>query len=233
MLRLLHDTKYDFIKYWRTAAIGTIAFIVLGMLLLVFHKVHTGHALNYSVEFTGGTVVQLQFATPPSADLVRGAVDQAGYSGAEVAMFGDPNNYIVKAQSPSGQVGATNADSVGAQIVRVLAQRAPTNAAKVVRAESVSSSVGSELQGKAITAIFISFIVTLIYLAIRFEWRFGVAATFATAHDILTTLAFLAMMHLEVSLTVVPDDWVSAHEPAGPPAPGSLSVWDVMLPMGS
>jgi preprotein translocase subunit SecF len=203
MLRLLHDTKYDFIKYWRTAAIGTIAFIVLGMALLVFHKVHTGRALNYSVEFTGGTVVQIQFATPPSADLVRGAVDQAGYTGAEVAMFGDPNNYLVKAQSPNGQLAATNADSVGAQIVRVLAQRAPNNASKVVRAESVSASVGSELQTKAITAIFISFFVTLIYLAIRFEWRFGVAATIATAHDILTTMAFLAMMHLEISLTVV------------------------------
>ena len=54
-----------------------------------------------------------------------------------------------------------------------------------------------------ITAILISFLVTLIYLAIRFEWRFGVAAVAATAHDILTTLAFLAIMHLEVSLTVV------------------------------
>ncbi|MFI5228916.1 MAG: protein translocase subunit SecF [Gemmatimonadales bacterium] len=203
MLRLLHGTKYDFIKFWRTAALGTIAFIVLGMALLVYHKVHTGHALNYSVEFTGGTVVQIQFATPPAADLVRGAVDQAGYSGAEVAMFGDPNDYLIKAQSPSGQLAATNADSVGAQIVRVLTQRAPTNTAKVVRAESVGAGVGSELQTKAITAIFISFIVTLIYLAIRFEWRFGVAATIATAHDILTTMAFLAMMHLEISLTVV------------------------------
>jgi preprotein translocase subunit SecF len=203
MLRLLHGTKYDFIKFWRTAALGTIAFIVLGMALLVYHKVHTGHALNYSVEFTGGTVVQIQFATPPAADLVRGAVDRAGYSGAEVAMFGDPNDYLIKAQSPSGQLAATNADSVGAQIVRVLTQRAPTNTAKVVRAESVGAGVGSELQTKAITAIFISFIVTLIYLAIRFEWRFGVAATIATAHDILTTMAFLAMMHLEISLTVV------------------------------
>ncbi len=63
--------------------------------------------------------------------------------------------------------------------------------------------VGSELKTKAITAILLSFLVTLIYLAIRFEWRFGVAATIATAHDILTTMAFLAMMRLEISLTVV------------------------------
>ncbi len=203
MLRLLHDTKYDFIKYWRTAALGTIAFIVLGMVLLGYHHARTGSALNYSVEFTGGTVVQLKFAQPPSADLVRSAVDQAGFSGAEVTMFGDPTDYLVKAQAKAGEVAAANADSVGAQIVRVLAQRAPQNAAKVVRAEAVGTSVGAELQTKAITAILISFLVTLIYLAFRFEWRFGVAATIATAHDILTTMAFLAMMHLEISLTVV------------------------------
>ena len=78
-----------------------------------------------------------------------------------------------------------------------------TNPAKVVRAEAVGPRVGAELKTKAITAILISFLVTLIYLAIRFEWRFGVAAVVATAHDILTTMAFLAMMHLEISLTVV------------------------------
>ena len=56
MLRILHDTKYDFIKYWKTAVIGTLAFIVLGMALMFYHKGRTGHRLNYSVEFTGGAV---------------------------------------------------------------------------------------------------------------------------------------------------------------------------------
>jgi preprotein translocase subunit SecF len=67
----------------------------------------------------------------------------------------------------------------------------------------VGARVGDELKTKAITALLISFAVTLIYLAIRFEWRFGVAAVVATAHDVLATLAFMAMMRLEVSLTVV------------------------------
>ena len=85
----------------------------------------------------------------------------------------------------------------------MLKQRLPDNPATVQRGESVGPRVGAELKNKAFTAILISFLVTLIYLAIRFEWRFGVAAVIATAHDILTTMAFLAMMHLEVSLTVV------------------------------
>jgi preprotein translocase subunit SecF len=204
MLRILHDTKIDFISHWKAAAIGTIAFIVLGFILLGVHAArHHGQALNYSVEFTGGTVVQLTFPTPPSADAVRSAVDQAGFGGSEVTTFGDSRNYLVKVQAVEGVAAAANADSVGAHIVQVLKQRLPDDPATVARAESVGARVGDELKGRAITAILISFVVTLIYLAFRFEWRFGVAAVIASAHDILTTMAFLAMMRLEISLTVV------------------------------
>jgi preprotein translocase subunit SecF len=204
MLRILHDTKYDFIKYWKTAALGTIGFIVLGMAILGIHAMRHQSALNYSVEFTGGTVIQLTFKQPPGADIVRTAVDQAGFTGAEVTQFGDPINYMIKVQPREGVMAAANADSSGSQIAHILEQRLGAgNKVTVARAEAVGPRVGSELKTKAITAILISFIVTLIYLAIRFEWRFGVAATIATMHDILTTLAFLAMMRLEISLTVV------------------------------
>ena len=204
MLRILHDTKYDFIKYWKTAVFGTIAFIALGLVLLGVHAArHNGQALNKSVEFTGGTSVQLKFAQNAPADVVRSAVDQAGFSGSEVTSFGDASTSLVKAQPKEGDAAAQDAAAVGQRIAQVLNQRLPNNPVRVDKSESVGPRVGAELQTKAITAILISFIVTLIYLAIRFEWRFGVAAVVATAHDILTTLAFLAMMRLEISLTVV------------------------------
>jgi len=204
MLRILHDTKYDFIKYWKTAALGTIAFIVLGMAILGVHAMRHTSALNYSVEFTGGTVVQLTFTKPPGADAVRSGVDAAGFSGAEVAQFGDPLNYMIKVQPKEGVMAAANADSLGRQLAQLIEQRVGGgNKVTVGQATSVGPRVGSELKTKAITAILISFVVTLIYLAIRFEWRFGVAATIATMHDIATTMAFLAMMRLEISLTVV------------------------------
>ena len=204
MLRILHDTKYDFIKHWKTAAIATIAFILLGFLLLGVHALrHNGRALNESVEFTGGTVIQLHFARAPNPDAVRNAVDQAGFSGAEVTTFGNTSDYLVKVQPKAGVAAAANADSIGAEIRQLLEQRTPGNVVRVDRAEAVGPRVVSDLATKAITAIVISFIVTLIYLAIRFEWRFGLAATIATMHDIFTTMAFLAMMRLEISLTVV------------------------------
>lgn len=202
MLRILHDTNYDFVKHWRTAVISTVAFIVLGLVLLGVHKARHGSALNYSVEFTGGTAIQLHAApTAPSADQVRTAVDQAGFGGSEVTSFGSPNDFMIKAPPKEG-LAAANGDSVAAQIAAVLKKQIPGDSV-VTSAQSVGPSVGDELRNKAIMAILISFVVTLIYLAIRFEWRFGVAATVATAHDIFTTMAFLAMLRLEISLTVV------------------------------
>jgi preprotein translocase subunit SecF len=204
MFRILHDTNFDFIKHWKTAAIGTVAFIALGLVLLAVHAArHNGNALNQSIEFTGGTVVQVQFQQDEPTDVVRAAVDAAGFSGSEVTTFGDARDYLIKVPPVEGVAAASNADSVGARIVSVLKQRVPSNPSRVEQAQSVGPRVGSELKTKAITAILLSFLVTLIYLAIRFEWRFGVAATIATAHDILTTMAFLAMMRLEISLTVV------------------------------
>ena len=204
MLRILHDTNYDFIKFWKQSVIGTAAFIILGFVLLGVHAArYHGEALNYSVEFTGGTVVQLHFAKAAPPDIVRGAVDAAGFAGSEVTTFGTPTDYMIKSPPKEGALAAENADSVGAHITEILKQRIPDNPATVQQAQSVGPRVGAELKTKAITAILISFAVTLIYLAIRFEWRFGVAAVIATAHDILTTLAFLAMMRLEISLAVV------------------------------
>jgi preprotein translocase subunit SecF len=72
-----------------------------------------------------------------------------------------------------------------------------------MRTEAVGPRVGSELKRGAIIAILLSFLITLVYLSIRFEWRFATAAVIATSHDVFTTIAFLKLMHLEISLTVV------------------------------
>jgi preprotein translocase subunit SecF len=203
MLRLIHGTNFDFIKHWKTAAIATIAFIAVGMAMLGIHKKNYGSAINWNVEFVGGTFMQLKFAKPTDAATVRHAVDASGYE-AEVAQFGDKTEYTIRAGAAGRAATAASADSTAAQIERALhAQFGDSTSVKVVRSEFIGPRVGAELQRNASIAILISFIVTLIYLAIRFEWRFGLAAVLATAHDLVATLAFIAMLRLEVSLTVV------------------------------
>ena len=203
MFRILHDTKYDFIKYWKHAAVLTIAFIVLGIGLMGVHKARTGSAINESIEFTGGTLMQVQFKQAPDVGRLRSLVDQAGYRNAEITQFGRPTEFTIRAQPRGGATGALT-DSTSAHIERALHSAfGDTSQVKVVRSEYVGPRVGQELRRNAFIALLISLVVTLVYLAIRFEWRFGLAAVVATFHDLLTTLAFLAMMRLEVSLTVI------------------------------
>ena len=198
MLRIFHDTHYDFIRWWKVAVGLTALFIVLGLGSLAIKGV------NYSIEFTGGTLKQLQFKTPPDAARIRATLDAAGFPDAEIQQFGTPNDFTLRVRGAQ----EVAAQSAGAEIVSKRVDSALVNAfgannVSIVRTEAVGPRVGSELRRNALIAILVSFLITLIYLAIRFEWRFGLAAVIATGHDIFTTLAFIKLLHLEISLTVV------------------------------
>jgi preprotein translocase subunit SecF len=196
MFRIFHNTTYDFIKPWRIMVAATAVFIVIGISSLIF----TG--IRYSIDFTGGTLMQLQFVAPPDVGRLRSALDRGGIHDAEIQAFGSDRAFTVRAQgAKQGEAGG--ADVVSREVSAVLDKEFGPTAYRVVRTEAVGPRVGSELRRNALIAILISFGVTLLYLAIRFEWRFGVAADLATAHDIFTTLAFIKLMNIEVSLTVV------------------------------
>ena len=198
MLRILHDTNYDFIRWWKVMAGLTLAFIVLGLGSLAVKPP------NYSIEFTGGTLMQLNFVQPPDVGQIRATLDQAGIPGVEIQQFGTNRDFTVRAQNPATVAAQANgATSIADRIGQVLKQKFGENSFRVIRTEGVGPRVGSELRRGAIIAILLSFLITLIYLSIRFEWRFAAAAVIATSHDVFTTIAFLKLMHLEISLTVV------------------------------
>ncbi|MGH7605657.1 MAG: protein translocase subunit SecF [Gemmatimonadaceae bacterium] len=198
MLRILHDTNYDFIRWWKVMAAITIAFILLGLGSLAVKPP------NYSIEFTGGTLMQLEFVKPPDVGTIRSTLDQAGVQGAEIQQFGTNREFTVRAQNAGEVAAQTNgAANVANRIQQVLNEKFGANSFRVIRTEAVTGQVGSELRRGAIIAILLSFVITLVYLSIRFEWRFATAAVIATSHDVFTTIAFLKLMHLEISLTVV------------------------------
>jgi preprotein translocase SecF subunit len=196
MLRILHGTKYDFIKPWRIAVGITVAFIAVGLIYLGIH------GINKSIEFTGGTLMQVEFTQPPNVGDIRATVDAAGFPGSEIQQFGSPREFTVRAAG-HGASAQGAVENTAKEIQAALERKFGAGDIHVVRTEIVGPRVGDELSRNAIIAILISLLVTLVYLAFRFEWRFGVAAVLATFHDLLSTLAFLAIMRLEVSLTVV------------------------------
>jgi len=198
MLRIFKDTNYDFIRWWKWAAGITIAFLLIGLASYIQAPI------NYSIEFTGGTLMQTEFTQPVNVADLRARLSAAGVTGAEIQEFGSSREFAIRAQEPrlvaSQSAGAT---TVADQIREVLNSTYGPGAVRVVRTEAVSARVGDELTSRALIAMILSFFITLIYLAIRFEWRFGAAAVVATAHDFIATLVFLKLMHLEVSLMVV------------------------------
>jgi preprotein translocase subunit SecF len=207
MLRIFHNTTYDFIKPWRIMVIITVAFISIGFLFLGVSWARTGNFVRRGIDFTGGTSVQVHFNQPPDVSALRSALDAGGVKDANIQSFGSSRDFTIRAQATGtnaqAEASAPSAEQVVARVNTVFTRRFGPASFQIVRTDAVGPRVGSDLRQGAIIAILLSFVATLIYLAIRFEWRFGVAAVVATAHDILTTLAFIKLLDIEVSLTVV------------------------------
>ncbi|MBV6521372.1 MAG: Protein translocase subunit SecF [Gemmatimonadaceae bacterium] len=198
MIRIFHNTSFDFIKWWRHAAIITIAFMVLGLASYLIKG-----PVNYSIEFTGGTLMQVQFTTPPNVADLRSTLDAAGIHGAEIQEFGTSRDFTIRAQDQAQIERQASAAEGVSQVIESTLRTKYADGFKIIRVEAVGPKVGSELRRGAAIAMLLASMVTLIYLAFRFEWRFGVAAVLSTAHDVLVTLAFIKIAHIEVSLVVV------------------------------
>ncbi|MEA2713305.1 MAG: preprotein translocase subunit SecF [Gemmatimonadales bacterium] len=197
MLRLFSNAKYDFIGL-RAYAYGVTALILIPGLTFLLIK-----GLNYSIEFTGGTLLQIQSTKPVDVAQLREGLDREGIRGAEIQNFGAQNEYVIRARVAKPGSDANDTQATASAVGHALDTVLGVGSYTVVRTEAVGPKVGGELRQKAFLAIFLSFFAVLAYLAYRFEWRFGLAAIVATAHDILATIAFIAVMRLEMSLTVV------------------------------
>lgn len=196
-MRLFANANYDFIGFRRIAYAVTAAILLLGSVSLAVN------GLQYSIEFTGGTAVQIQTTKPMDAGVIRAGLDAQGLKGAEIQSFGSPQDFVIRARLATTDENADNTQAATAAVSRALDGALGAGTYKVMAHESVGPKVGGELRQKAFLAIFYSFFAVLGYLAWRFEWRFGLAAVVATAHDILTTVAFISLMRMEVSLVVV------------------------------
>ncbi len=196
-MRLFANANYDFIGRRRIGYLISLAIIVPGLLMLLIRGV------NYSVEFTGGTLLQVESETPVDVGRVRSALAAVGIQGAELQTFGSDRELVIRARVARQGTDANDTPATSGAVRTALDQTIGAGQYTVVRTEAVGPKVGSELRQKAVIAILLSFAVVLMYLAIRFEWRFGVAAVIATAHDVVAALAFIGLTRLEVSLFVV------------------------------
>jgi preprotein translocase subunit SecF len=196
-MRIFSNANYSFIDK-RKAAYAFSGILLLSAIgAMLFNVVSIGSWQHYGVDFTGGSLIQVRFEVPMTAGEIRDAL--GGANAPAITRFGTENDFTIRAPVTEG----ASVDEVRQQIQADLGEVFGAGNFEVLEAELVSPKVGGELQQKAAFAIVFSFFLTLIYIAIRFELRFGVAAIIATVHDILLTLGFLAFFRVEIALPTV------------------------------
>jgi preprotein translocase subunit SecF len=198
-MRFFQNADFPFLSWRRKGYMVTALLLLLGIGAMLSNTLRHGSWLNYGVDFTGGTLVQLEFRTAVNVDQIRSAAAEAGMAGWEITRFGEANEFVVRMPTFSEEVIVDPAEGVR----QVLAPVFGADAFEVVRTEAVGPKVGAELQQRALLAILISLLLTLSYIAFRFEWRTGVAAVIATSHDIIVTLGILALLRSEISIGTV------------------------------
>jgi len=164
-------------------------------LLAVFFLFSRG--LHLSVEFTGGTVMEVSYSQPADLTKVRGVVSSLGYTDVQVQNFGTARDVMIRLPAQKGVSSAQQSDKL------MEALKAQNAEATMRRTEFVGPQVGEELATDGLKALAFVVIGIMLYLAVRFEWKFSVAAIIANLHDVIIILGFFAYFQWEFSLAVL------------------------------
>ena len=155
------------------------------------------YGLNFGVDFTGGTVLEVSYSQPANIPAIRDSLQKHGYPEAMVQNFGTSRDVLIRMPVKEGVTSA----KLSEQVLQILRQQGA--GVEMRRVEFVGPQVGKELVNDGALALLVVSIGIMIYLAIRFEWRFAVGAIIATAHDVVIILGLFAAFHWEFSLTVL------------------------------
>lgn len=186
------NTRIDFMGWRRVTLAAAGLFVLVAIAALAIR------GLNFGLDFTGGTLVELRFEKPADVEQVRQRLAAAGYENPVVQTFGTQNDIVVRLRSEPGQ---TNASRTADAILEAV--RTAENPASVTRSDFVGPQVGRELAENGLLALVFVAIGLLIYIAARFEWKFALAAIITTIHDVVVVVGFLALVQREFDLVVL------------------------------
>jgi preprotein translocase SecF subunit len=176
----------------KVAFIISALLIGIGLISLIAHGGPT-----FSIDFAGGTLLQIQFQRDLSVHEIRASLDKIGWGDAEIQKFAQGREFLIRVKKQ--EVGTT----VGDEIKNAFANDFPDNTFEVRREEKVGPKIGEELKGKAVWAILYAMLGILIYISWRFEFKFAVGAIAALFHDVLITVGIFSLLNKEISLAIV------------------------------
>ncbi len=189
----LYNTNIDFL-YWRKLAMAwsiAVLLIAIGSLLI--------RGMNLGLDFTGGTVIEVQYPESVEIPMVRETLAKAGFGDAQTQHFGTSKDVLIRIP-PHDQ---RNAATLSNEVLHALQEAEGGAGATLARAEFVGPQVGQELVEQGGLATLGALLGILIYVMFRFEWRLAVGTIAATVHDVVFTIGWFSLFHLEFDLTVL------------------------------
>jgi preprotein translocase subunit SecF len=187
------------IPFMRHALVFNVVSLIT-FILAVFFLATRG--LHLSVEFTGGTLVEVSYAQAADLDKIRQGLADAHYADTTVQNFGSASDVLIRLPGTAEQAEAEGGMTrQGEKVMAAISKTAP--GASLKRVEFVGPQVGKELAENGSLALFLVLVGIMVYLAIRFEWRFALAAIIANLHDVVIILGFFAFFQWEFSLSVL------------------------------
>lgn len=190
----------EFFKYSRTFNFmdrSKLAMIISVVLVVTSYILLMTKGLNYGVDFAGGTIVQVKYDKPAPIDTMREKLSSNKlFEGASITEFGSEQEVVIKMKTTTGDVTTDIGDVTRAALVG-------TGNYEIRRVDIVGPKVGNELREKGITSLLLAIVGILIYVALRFEWRFAVASIVALIHDVSIALGAISLVGLDVNLDVL------------------------------
>ena len=182
--------KIDFLAWRKIAIIFSSIFLALSIGSLMVKE------LNYGLDFTGGTLVELSYPEEAKITNIRETLVDGGFNGAQVANFGSSTEVLIK-------LPGTVSDSLGSEIVSLLSANNSDQAIDLRRIEYVGPQIGSELRDDGGTAMLIALAFMMLYIAFRFQSMFAGAAVVALVHDVIIVVGIFSLIQIEFDLTVL------------------------------
>ncbi|MEW6333342.1 MAG: protein translocase subunit SecF [Thermodesulfobacteriota bacterium] len=186
------ETHFNFVRLMKPAVILSLAVILIGIASLIWHG-----GPNFGIDFAGGSLIQVKFQGEPDADKIRSALRPIGFEGSIIQKFG-PQEVIIR----TVESGA-DPKELTSRIEEAFTAAFGKDAYEVRRIEMVGPKVGRDLTRKALLAIIFSWIGILIYVGVRFEFRYALGGIVALVHDVLITITFLSLFDKEFDLNIV------------------------------
>ena len=191
MLQILHKTNINFMGWKNISFTISGLFILLGIVGLI--QIGRGKA-NLGIDFVGGTTMQLSFQERVPIDKARAALEKNGFPGASIQEVAEGNKILIRLRESEG---------ASDKVQSLFKSEFPGNVFQVDSIMEIGPVIGKALQRDSLVAITVSIIAIIIYIALRFEFKFGVAAAIATAHDVLAVLGIFYILHREINLLIV------------------------------